>query len=173
MPLKKAAGIRVCNDARDARHFTTNPHLHPQPRLIALDWLYQMRFCFLPSHLEHPRIYWKTPACSIYIEPLSEKALIKLHFRVFISPLSVREASGGVLGKKIKNLLMCWHVVRRLRGQYIEEGWMKAAAPKCLYRESAHSKQKVAFINGRLTVFVYTSFTNHDYTCTSGCSVIR
>lgn len=63
--------------------FTTNPYLHPQLRLIALDWLYQRHFCFLPSHLEQPRIYWKTSPSSIYIEPLSQTGVIKFHFVYF------------------------------------------------------------------------------------------
>lgn len=70
------------NDARGSGPFTTNPYLHLQWRLIALDWLYQRHFCFLP------RIYCKKSASSIHAVPLAQLGVIKFVFLLDFSPHS-------------------------------------------------------------------------------------
>lgn len=54
--------------------FATSPYLHLQWRLIALDWLYQRHFCFLPG------IHWRNSASSIHGAPSSQSAVIKFVF---------------------------------------------------------------------------------------------
>lgn len=68
------------NDARGSGPFTTNPYLHLQWGLIALDWLYQRHFCFLP------RIYCKKSASSIHAVPLAQLGVIKFVFLLDFPP---------------------------------------------------------------------------------------